>query len=558
MKILQTCRNIAPFIFIPLIFTGCFRYFYKTHTRDFLTVDMMQRMQEANKYFIIHFPDSAVALANIKADKEKVEGDLVEISPEHKKYLNPDKKSRGTSRDPYTPRKERYVIKSKDRKNAFMEVHMYTDQPMQREQQHVSIPLSNFKRIDVYELDKEATNANHFLSIVGTSLLVGGAAVLITFAIACNCPQVYVKNDGDYQFVSGVYSGAVYSSLERTDYLPLDMRPATDNTYCIKIKNVEDEEQFINRMQLLQVQHPGNVRVLLDRHGKPLSYQKPQHPLSVTMNGPTDISRLVAATDGDMYQFDGQSGADGFSNVEMSFAKPAAAEKAKLVLHARNSAWSGYLYHSFAELFGTGYEKWRIEKDKSAPKEMEEWQKMQALPLMVYIEQNGQWELADYFAHTGNTASRDMIMELDVSGIQGNNIKVKLATAYRFWDLDFAGMDFSVNAATTTTVVNPSKAVKAGGESQQNLVNAVDSQYGFLASGEEMNIEYHDLPAAKEKSSYFFVATGYYHNTKKYEGKPQVETLLKFRNKGAFDRYSRLKYEELQSMLAKLQAGRAQ
>lgn len=558
MKILQTRSRIALFFFLLFALSGCFQYFYKTHTRHSLSMENMQRLQEANKYFIIHFPDSAVAIANIKADKEKIEGDLVEISPEHKKYLNPDKKSRVTAQDPYTPGKKRYRVKAKDRKNAFMEVHMYTDQPMQREQQHVSIPVSAFKRIDVYELDKDATSMNHFLSVVGTTLVVGAAAVLITFAIACNCPQVYVKNDGDYQFVSGVYSGAVYSSMERTDYLPLGHLPSRDNTYCIKIKNVEDEEQFINRMQLLQVQHPAGMSVLLDRHGKPLSYQKPQHPLSVTMNQQTDISRLVTAIDGNMYQFDGQSNADGFSSMEMSFAKPAAAEKAKLVLHARNSPWSGYLYHSFAELFGTGYEKWRIEKDKSDPKEMEEWQKNQSLPLMVYIERNGQWELVDYFAHTGNTASRDLIMELDVSKIQGNNVKVKLATAYRFWDLDFAGMDFSANAATTIKLVNPSKAARAGGESLENLVSAVDSQYGFLASGEEMNIEYQDLPAAKEKSSYFFVATGYYHNTKKYEGKPQVETLLKFRSKGAFDRYSRLKYEELEITLAKLSAGKAQ
>lgn len=555
MKIIQYCKCIYLLLLLSILFTGCFRYYYRTNSQKTITIEELQQLQMADKYFIIHFTDSVKAIHSLKAVDEKIEGVLTEITPEHTKYLRPDKLEHPL-RDRYTGPNRNYRVKAADRKDALREVHLYADMPMQTGQPHASIPLSAFKRIDIYALNKDATTANHVLSIIGVGAIAAALILEISFLIACNCPQVYVKNDADYQFVSGVYSGAIYSSLERTDYLPLGQPPMKDNIFNIKIKNVEHEQQFINRMQLMQVQHPEDVRVLLDRHGKPLSYKQPQLPRSVFVNGQTGIDALIAATDSNTYQFDGPAGNDGFSSMEMTFAKPADAKKAKLVLHARNSSWSGYLYHSFAQLFGSGYEKWRNEKDKSSPKEMEEWQKNQSLPLTVYIERNGKWQAVDYFPHTGNTASRDLIMELDLAGVEGSDVKLKLATAYRFWDIDYAGIDYSPNAAVTTKYISPAMAGGPGEESYEALIESVDDRYALLEPKQELNIGYKDLPAAGATASYFFVATGYYHNTRKYEGKPQLSALLKFRNKGEFDRYSRHKYEELEIRLAKLSPGR--
>jgi len=548
---LPFCKHILLFVCLSLL-AGCFQYYYKTNTRQALALQDMQRFQNAEKYFIIHYTDSIVALSDVRADETRIEGQHVPIRREHLGYLNPDKGKKLQSQDPYQPARSNYRVKAKDRRNVFMQVHLYADQSMPRDQRAVSLPLSTFKRIDAYELDKTATTVNHVLSAACIALGAGSVALLVAAALnPCNCPQVYVKNDTEYQFISGVYSGAIYSSLERTDYLPLGQWQAKDNTYSIKIKNVQHEEQYINRMQLLRVQHPEGVRVLLDRHGRPLTYQKPQRPISVTVQGKPISAQLVAATDKYVYEFNGPAEDDLFSSIEMTFAKPANAQKAKLIVHAQNSPWSGYLYHSFAGLFGTGYEKWRNEKDKSSPNEMEQWQKDQSLPLMVFVERNGKWAPADYFAHTGNTASRDLIMELDMAGTESKTVKIKLATAYRFWDLNYAAIDFSPNATVTTTFINPSNAIKAGCENQVELITSVDDRYSLLAPHEELDIEYNMRPS-EQSETYFFVATGYYHNMKKYEGKPQLATLMKFKNKGEFDRYSRHKYEEMEKMFAKL------
>ncbi len=533
--------KIFIFFIAATILTGCFQHYFRTHTQTNADAATIQKFMSLNKYFIVHLKNRIGGLENLTVSGDKLEADIVHLPPEHLKYINPqtDKTNQ---------------VKRKNKTTTLMEVHLYSATEINPEEKHLSIPLSSLNRIDIYELDKGATTTNHIFSWIGVSVVVFSVATLIAFAIAiasCNCPQVYVNNNGDYQFVSGVYSGAVYSSLERNDYLPLNNLQITGGSFNIKIKNVNDEEQFINRMQLLQVNHPAGTNVLVDRHGNVLSYNKLQVPVSATINRQTDITKQLSVTDDDQYLFDGEKGEKGFSNVSLTFNKPTDAQKAKLIIRGGNSLWSGYLYHSFAEFFGDGYEKWKNEKDKSDPKEMEQWQKDQALPLMAYIERDGKWELADYFAHTGNTASRDMIMELDISNIKTDQIKIKLETVYQFWNLDFAGIDFSENSNATTTLLNPSKAVKPDGSDQSTLLNAVDKNYSHLNAKEEINLEYQ--PAAtmeKGITSYFLVSTGYYHNIKKYTGAPQIATLLKFKNKNAFDDFSREKFTDVQKSLS--------
>jgi hypothetical protein len=487
-------KNIALLLVIAVVLTSCFQHYFRTNTQENVDAAAVQKLLAADKYFIVHFGNTVKKLLNVSVTAEKLEADIDALSPEHAKYL-----------DPNTEQTNR--VKFKDKINTLAEVHLYTTQVYNVAQTHISILLSSLNRMDIYTFDAKATTSNHVLSIVG---MVAGvfAVVGIIVLISCNCPQVFVNNNGQYEFVSGVYSGAIYSSLERTDYLPLPSSAVSGNTFQLKIANVKNEEQFINREQLIQVSHPEGSAILIDRHGTVFSYDKPMAPVSAIINGQTDIKKQLASTDNDSYLFDGEKGEKGFSNVVLTFDKPFGTKKAKLVVHGGNSVWSGYIYHSFNDLFGSGYDKWKEAKDRSDPKEMEQWQTNQELPLMVYIEKNGRWELADYFAHTGNTASRDLIMELDVSKIQAEQVKIKLETVYQFWDLDFAGIDFSDNQSTISNLVNASSVIKSDGSEQKEALNQCDKQYCHLGTDENIVLQYPVTPALNGNvTSYFLVSS---------------------------------------------------
>jgi hypothetical protein len=528
---------VALILFLTVLLASCFQHYFVTDTRSKVDAATIQDLMSINKVFIIHFKNSLGELQNLTVSNDNLQADVVNVSPEHLKYVNPE--TRRTNR-----------VKRMDKANTLIEVHLYYPQAGSSDQTHISIPLSAFNRMDIYEFDKQTTTLNHIVSWVGVGLFTSAAVGLIAFAIACNCPQVCVNNNGEYKFVSGVYSGAFYSSLERTDYLPLQSLNTADKTFRIKIKNVKDEEQFMNRVQVLQVSHNEGSNVLLDRHGNILAFNQPIAPVSVIGKKGDDIKKQVAFADGEQFLFDSEKSENGLSGAVLIFNKPAGSKKAKLIVHGGNSTWSGYLYHSFAELFGTGYEKWRNEKDRSDPKKMEKWQTDQGLPLMVYVEKDGKWLFADYFAHTGNTASRDMIMELDLSTIQTAQVKIKFETVYQFWNLDFAGIDFSEDRNTGSNLLIPTRAFKTDGSDQIKSLSIVDKDYTYLKPSEEIELEYQAVPANTNMTvSYFLVSTGYYHNLKKYEGAPKLATLSKFKSKNAFDDFSREKFTDMQKAL---------
>src|SRR6266542_564810 len=437
---------ILPFIFFPLLIifrkrkkiaytficlalitlTGCYLSFYRTNTKPSIDTATASRLSSESKYFIIHFANSTNGLDQVSVNDDMLYGKIVPLPAEHAKYLHPDSASK----------KNR--VKAKDKSNALLEVHLYTNAELKHNDSLFSASITSFNRADVYELNKGATTANHIISTVGIVLVTTTIVGIIALAIACNCPQVSIDNNGAYSFTGGMYSGAVYSTLERMDYLPLNSVPYDAKEISFKISNVKNEEQFINKTELLQINHLPGTHILPDRHGNIFSYHDMHLPVRAITNGSDDIAYILKKTDTAFYSFDNASNNNGFSDVKLGFHKPANATTAKLIIHARNTYWASLLHKEFLQMFGDNFEKWREKQEKADTEELEKWQTDQALPLMVYIKTTAGWKFIDYFPLSGNTATRDMIMQINTKDISGDKIELKLETAYRFWDLDFA------------------------------------------------------------------------------------------------------------------------
>jgi hypothetical protein len=533
-------RVVIVMLIIAAVFTSCYQHFYRTHTTTPADNDALKRLQNSNKFFILHFNNNKVfALNQVTVNNNKMEADLAALPPEHSKYLNPkiDRPNR---------------VKKTDKPDALTEIHLYYPQDAIADQTHVSIPLSSLNRMDIYEFDRQTTRNNHILSSVGIGLVGGAVIVLVAFAIACNCPQVYINNDGQYEFKSGVYSGAVYSTLERQDFLPLEGIKPMNDKYQFRIGNVENEEQFINQVQLLKADHPADVKVLADRHGKILSYKDPLAPATAIYDDTKDVTQELKHTDAQYYSFDSKADNNGFSSVTLSFNRSGKETHGKLLVHAGNSKWSGYLYKEFSSLFGDGYEKWRKQQEQAVTTDAQKWQLEQGLPLKVFVETNNGWQYVDHFALTGNTSSRDMIMDIDLSAVKSEKVNIRIESAFQFWDLDMAAMDFSEDIPVTTTILNPLVATKGDGISNIDELLQQDKKYTHLTGHDFVNIEFAAVePKAGNNVSLFLISSGYYHSQYKFEGKADVQSLLQFREKGTFDKFSRKKYAVVQEAFAK-------
>ena len=523
-------------LLVLVCLTGCYSYFYRTNTTNSIDAGTIRRLQSQDKYFIIHFSNNIIeTVKDLSVDADSLKGTRVPLTVAHSRYVYPDSK-------------EKNRVKREDRASAFTEVHLYTTDSANTRDPAFAVSLASFNRADVYEFNREATKQNHILSTVGIVVTAAAVAGLVAFVIVlmtCNCPQVHVHHNGQYQFASGLYSGAVYSTLERMDYLPLNTVPYDAREISLKISNNKNEEQFINKVELIQVMHNPGVKVLPDKNGKILTYSELNEPLT----GTAEAIRAVLSRDQQYYAFDNKANENGFSDVRLTFNKPGNTDRAKLVISARNSYWGGLIHKEFINLFGDNFAKWQQKQEKADPETLKKWQTDQALPLMVYLKTSKGWKFVDYFPLIGNTATRDMIMEINTSDIVQDQIELKLESVYKFWDLDYVGMDFTPGENLNINAIQPVIAAKHSTDQPGNLESNHKKYTHLHSDSEAIYFKYTiaELDTTR-RSSYILASGGYYHNLEKITGQTNYAELYKFKNKGAFDRFSREKHRQSQEI----------
>ncbi len=530
-------RKLAIVYLLTICFlgSGCYQFFYSTNTKTSINDSTLAKLKTSNKYFIVHLKTGDYALKDISIDSNQLKAEVGPILSEHTYYLDPEP---GTSPS----------YKKKQASEVLNEIHIYALTQTLTDSTHLSIPVSSITRVDMYEKNIKKTKTNHAISTVAVVVIPIGILVALV-AVACNCPQVYAYDGSQYQFKSGVFSGAIYSSLEKTDYLPLENPINVNGKYMFRLMNNQQEQQFINRLQLVHIPHDASTNVLLDRYGLIHTYQAPVAPITTSLI--MDETGLTFRwRDGKTFMFDQKSDpASDFGSVIVSFDKPADVKQAKLIVNAKNSLWAGYVFEEFSSLFGDKFQKYQARQDKADRQKIERWQKDQALSLMVYVETDKGWQLTDYYPTTGNTAGRDMIMTVNIPDNNKNKVRIKLESAFMFWELDYVAMDFSQDINLKPEIIRVTTATKSEQETNEvSSLTSIDNLYSTLFQDEFLSVEFETPVTTPSQSSYFLVSTGYYHSLKNYSGKADLVRLNHFKKKGFFSEYSESKFTETKKL----------
>jgi len=539
---ITSTTNAITFISLLILLSfiyGC-TYYFKVQTKNNITSQEFQEYDSLNRYFILHQGNFAWNLTDIQINNNELSGNLIKLPDEHFRYLtvNPERKNR------YQKNKPPYESV------MLSEVHLYLHDsllPVFKTGDHIKIDFSLLSKAEVYQKAKGATTASWLIPAVGIPVL----AVAIIATTKSSCPLIYIRNDHDFTFAGEIFGGAVYSSLERDDYLPLPGFKPSNNQYILKISNKLPEIQYINHAELIIVGHPENINVLPDRYGKIHTFNRLQPPMEAYSSANSDLLELVEKKDHQWYLFDEDPSQTGdtsaFNNVFLSFSVPDNANTGKLFVSAGNSDWGDYTYGEFTKLFGSKYDKW-IKKQRKEPAEKNiQWMKDQCLVLMVYLETNTGWQFVDYFDLIGPLGARDMIMPVDLS--QALNVsssehermvRIRLESGFKFWELDYTGMDFSRDSTVMIEYIKPHSAITESGKDVTKRLTQNDDHYYIQKDiGEESLVVYLNSPDIQgmEKSD-FLHTKGYYEHVRDYPGPPNNEQLLTFLIPGRFSKFS--------------------
>lgn len=520
---LITWSMLGPFLIMN---SGC--SYFRIHRTAEPYPDVIQKMQDEQKFIILHLDDKAWHFTDIISDENMVTG-TVAVLTDHPmyKYANPDKVNRYRTARPI------------NQSEVLNEVHIYATEIKVIDRVKATVPVKAISRVEVYSKARGATLASALLVPVG--ILVVAYAILGIIVLLTSCPFVYVFDGVDYVFAGEIFSGATQPGLERDDYLLLPPVSPIDGTYRIKITNELKEKQFVNLAELIIVDHNKDISVLIDKNGAPYTLAETISPVSAVTGDQTDILQLIGKKDSQCSTgLEGMTDENGINSITLEFVKPSGASSATLHIRAKNSMWLETVSSKVHEMFGERFNTFSEKRDEVPGDKLIRWQLDQKLPLSVFVEKKNRWEFSDYFNIAGPAALRDDILPLNLEGITSDTIKIKLETGFMFWEIDYVAMDFSVSGPLHYVTVPATSATANNDLEIKQVIAGSDNTYFVLDEQGDEAVLVFDSPELKDDSRSVFLHTrGYYKVLRDQTGPPDKKTLKTFRKPGRIPAFSK-------------------
>jgi hypothetical protein len=516
------------------LIAGC--YYYKVNTVIHPLSESIASIQNTGKVFVVHSGERVIVIDSLSLGNDSIAGIYIQdyILP-YRYYTFPIANS-----------SNRYWRNRGDTP-MLNEVHFYLRNVKTIPKSGIpfSFAVADIDRLDVYKNDTGRTALSWIFGFIGGFFAAWAAFIAVLIGIAFlggSCPYIYVNTGNGFDFAGEIYSGAIYAPLERNDYLVLPQLVAENGKYLLKMSNEQQQEvQHTNLMELLVFDHPLNSKVLVDKCGNFQTAFEMISPLSATNFGGTDILDFVKHKDSVSYCGTPPGSEIPLTDgVIMSFKYPEGINSGKLFIRARNSIWLDNVFKEFFGLLGNYQDDWIKRKNKSDSKELLEWSLDQKIPLSVYIERNGMWEFCDYFNIAGPMALKEDVLALDLKGIRDSTLNIKLESGSYFWEIDYAGIDFSTNVPVKITKISADVAVSDNGVNVSDLLNQDDSKYYIQSeTGNLAELSFSVPDCTDVERTVILHSKGYYHMILETKGLPHLAKLNTFRKPGKFPEFSR-------------------
>jgi hypothetical protein len=320
--------------------------------------------------------------------------------------------------------------------------------------------------------------------------------------------------------------------------------------YFLQMSNLAREIQYTNLAELFIMDHPDHTKLLIDKYGKIHTCSAIREPESAVDGNGNSVLNLITREDSLLY-FPAPSGKDDklMDEMVLTFRKPENCTEGKLFIRARNSVFLDYSFASYMGLFGDKLPVWQEKMGKRPVAELKKWNLEQGIPLSVYIEKNGIPEYIDNFETPGPMTFRNDMLKIDLSGLEGSEIKVRLTSGKLFWEIDRIGMDFSEESITSLEIIKPFKAVDQDSVDILNQILRDDNSYYIQPEpGDEAEISFRVPDSEIPKNftrSVFLHSKGHYRILGNAKEEKSLFYLSRFKKPESFTRFARDNYFSL-------------
>ncbi|HAQ17806.1 MAG TPA: hypothetical protein DCR40_01080 [Prolixibacteraceae bacterium] len=351
-------------------------------------------------------------------------------------------------------------------------------------------------------------------------------------------PIFYTWDGENYQFAGEIYSGSIHKPLERNDYLKLPTYPG-QQSYTIKITNEVREIQHTNLLELMVVDHPQNIDVLIDKNGALTTMSQAVEPtLATNLNG-NDVTNLLLGKDNQFYQSSSiENQLPLKDGLIIQFPNQGDAKTAKLAIRAKNSIVLDFMLGQFHNMIGSSYQRY-MKKQQSVPEStMRQWALDQRIPLSLSVERQGQWEFVDYYNIAGPMKFKDDVLTVPLNGNETVPLKVKLEYGSFLWEIDYAAVDYSPDNEVTSYTIPAKTAITEEQKDVTGLLSKDDTKYYTQPITTNKAVVTFDLPElTSQNRTVILHSKGWYEILRNPVGKPDIENLKAFRQPGHFNQF---------------------
>lgn len=363
-----------------------------------------------------------------------------------------------------------------------------------------------------------------------------------------SCPYFYSYDGTGYRLDAELFAGSFFKSAERPDWDNLDHLKAADGVYRLKMVNELQEKQYVDQLRLLVVDHPVGSQVYPAFNGQLFTLMQPQSPRAAQDFAGTDVREKLLANDAEYWVSNPfgrnpEKAEELKDGVTLEFERPAGANSAALLFRAQNTGWSSTLLKHLLTLPGDYLPQWyaTLEQSEEARNAVSRAMVREAT-LRIYLWDGAQWRPAGYLWEVGTGIAKDVVMEVDLTGIPGDVLRLKLESTPGLWMLNSIQADFSYfTMPSNARPLDLKKATDQNGRDVKPLMQKADNQYyEMAATGDFVLLEFPTLPTVRGKQrSFILQGSGYYTIQMEPKGTPrmaEVEKLIK--EPGAIARFA--------------------
>lgn len=494
---------------------------------------------DQESYLVLRHNDELWHLSNValSEDRKTVLANREKVSKNHYDVF---KKIQSTQLKTYLPKEKPYIHQT----HLFVQNYDFNE-----ESNKVSIPIDNVLKFEIYKYDKTVSGI-----VIVTSIVIGvPLAGIALLAIICNCPYIYSEDGDQLIFEGNLFTGSIYPSLERTDYIPILNNSSNSGTFNIAVANENEEILNINQLGLLSIKHEIGIKVLIDQAGIPHTISNPIPPIQATSFKRYNHTEDLQKADNLEYDFGSPeiNSNTTLSELDLVFNNSSNAEIGKLVLRVKNNNWGGFIYDEVSNMLGKRFEWYHKKQEHKSSREMKELMRKEGMAMSVSIFQDGTWQPIDIIWPTGSKVYREVVIPVDLRNMKDDNIVFKLEGGFKFWDIDQATIDYSEDS---TVEIYESFAEANDVEKEHEIINKLrydDEHYmNEILPGEKIDLEFKVQNQDIEGTySYFLKGKGYYSLEKEYQNRMRIAELLRFKNEGGFSYYSFKRFNEIAESL---------